>query len=121
MNTKFPKHWICDSLKPWQANKCCRFINLPKLSIAGGSLRTTFCFLDRRLDHAALAVGYGEENGQEYWLIKNSWSLSWGSEGFIKISARNDNCGVTQKAVVVEVKKKSWWKILKSIFLEDFM
>lgn len=62
---------------------------------------------DRRLDHAALAVGYGEENGQEYWLIKNSWSLSWGSEGFIKISARNDNCGVTQKAVVVEVKKKS--------------
>jgi len=62
---------------------------------------------DTKLDHAALAVGYGEENGEEYWVIKNSWSFSWGDKGFIKISARDDNCGVTQKAVVVKVKSDS--------------
>jgi len=51
-----------------------------------------------------LVIGYGTaENGEDYWLVKNSWSISWGRKGFIKISMRDDNCGVTQKAVVVRV------------------
>ncbi|CAB4027431.1 digestive cysteine ase 1 [Paramuricea clavata] len=56
------------------------------------------------LDHAALAVGYGAERGIPYWLIKNSWSKAWGESGYIKIAQRNDNCGVTSKAVVVRIK-----------------
>ncbi|XP_068747154.1 counting factor associated protein D-like [Montipora capricornis] len=55
------------------------------------------------LDHAALAVGYGVEKGEPYWLIKNSWSKAWGDEGYIKIAMKNDNCGVLQKAVVVKI------------------
>lgn len=54
------------------------------------------------LDHGVLVVGYGEENGTPYWLVKNSWSSSWGDEGYVKIE-RSDStndpgvCGIAMQ------------------------
>ena len=55
------------------------------------------------LDHGVLIVGYGEERGTEYWLVKNSWGPSWGDEGYIKIErsdSTNDEgvCGIAMQA-----------------------
>jgi C1A family cysteine protease len=68
---------------------------------SSGVLDSTSC--GTTLDHGVLAVGYGEDNGQEYWVVKNSWGSDWGEDGYVRI-ARSDStdsdgiCGIALDA-----------------------
>jgi len=44
------------------------------------------------LDHVVQLVGYGSENGKDYWLVRNSWGPNWGENGFIRLE-RSTECG----------------------------
>jgi len=44
--------------------------------------------------HAIKIVGYGVEDGTEYWLVMNSWNDSWGDNGYFKIKRGADECGI---------------------------
>lgn len=66
-------------------------------SYSSGILDSSEC--GTQLDHGVLIVGYGEDAGKKYWLVKNSWSASWGDNGYIKIArseSTNDEgiCGI---------------------------
>lgn len=39
------------------------------------------------INHAVVLVGYGTDyiSGQDYWLVRNSWSASWGESGYIRL------------------------------------
>ena len=58
------------------------------------------------LDHGVLLIGYGYDKtyDMDYWIIKNSWSESWGENGYIRIQ-RNINderglCGIAMSPSV---------------------
>ena len=36
--------------------------------------------------HAIEVIGWGVEQGEKYWLCKNSWGSKWGIQGFMKIA-----------------------------------
>ncbi|XP_037952781.1 procathepsin L [Teleopsis dalmanni] len=50
------------------------------------------------VNHSVVVVGYGTENGKDYWIIKNSYSSNWGENGFMRI-LRNANsfCGIASE------------------------
>eukprot|EP00448_Togula_jolla_P023449 CAMPEP_0170575866 /NCGR_PEP_ID=MMETSP0224-20130122/4091_1 /TAXON_ID=285029 /ORGANISM="Togula jolla, Strain CCCM 725" /LENGTH=365 /DNA_ID=CAMNT_0010898677 /DNA_START=100 /DNA_END=1197 /DNA_ORIENTATION=- len=43
------------------------------------------CSMDAVVNHAVVLVGYGTENGQNYWTVQNSWGKYWGENGFIRV------------------------------------
>ncbi|KAF7849059.1 hypothetical protein BT93_L1286 [Corymbia citriodora subsp. variegata] len=54
------------------------------------------------LNHAVTVVGYGTDtDGTKYWLIRNSWDVSWGESGYMRIQrdsgVEGGLCGIASK------------------------
>lgn len=53
--------------------------------------------------HAVKIVGWGTENGVDYWLAANSWTANWGDQGYFKIRRGTNECSIEDNMVGGEV------------------
>jgi len=80
------------------------FANIDFQYYKGGVMTSETCSTSF-LNHAVLVVGYGNEDGQDYWLVKNSWGVSFGEEGYIKMRRNYNNmCGVATSPMYPVIK-----------------
>jgi len=50
-------------------------------------------------------VGYNEETNPPYWIVKNSWSATWGLDGYVYIEKGTNACSITDMAITAFAKK----------------
>ncbi|KAI9303884.1 hypothetical protein BJ944DRAFT_241048 [Cunninghamella echinulata] len=62
----------------------------------GGILDVPNC--GNRPTHAVLLVGYGTENGIDFWILKNSWGEIWGERGYFRMRRGVNMCGIADWA-----------------------
>ena len=46
------------------------------------------------VNHAIVLMGYGSENGLDYWIVRNSWGTKYGENGHIRVLREDPKCGV---------------------------
>ena len=56
--------------------------------------------------HAIKIIGWGTENGTDYWLANNSWNSDWGDHGTFKILRGVNECGIEGYVVGVHIKSE---------------
>ncbi len=51
-----------------------------------------------KVDHSVLCYGWGEENGEKYWNLQNTWGSEWGENGMFRFRRGVDDSAIESLA-----------------------
>jgi len=52
--------------------------------------------------HSLIIVGYGtSDEGEKYWIVKNSWGPTWGINGYLLFERGVNACGIEDEPIGV--------------------
>ena len=51
------------------------------------------------LTHSTLIVGYGEEAGEKFWIVRNSYGPDWGENGNFKVRRGQNDFGAEAESI----------------------
>merc|ERR1711907_789931 len=55
-------------------------------------------------DHCVMATGFNTTAATPYWIVRNSWSSTWGEEGYIYLEMSENTCGLADDVTIPDVK-----------------
>ncbi len=71
----------------------------PLIDCCGGSV----CCSQPRSCYVTCRYGQTEE-GEKYWIVKNTWSPFWGERGYMRISRDPQyDCGIATQAIYTDI------------------
>eukprot|EP01111_Echinosteliopsis_oligospora_P000624 TRINITY_DN106_c0_g1_i1.p1 TRINITY_DN106_c0_g1~~TRINITY_DN106_c0_g1_i1.p1 ORF type:complete len:318 (+),score=97.72 TRINITY_DN106_c0_g1_i1:177-1130(+) len=53
--------------------------------------------------HCVKILGWGVDNSEPYWIVANSWTTSWGNQGYFWIARGSDESGIESDVVAGSV------------------
>jgi len=68
-----------------------------------GGIVTSNC--GTQLDHCVQAVGLDQSGSPPYWIVRNSWGVTWGERGFIYLEYGVDMCGLALESTTCAAAK----------------
>merc|ERR1712096_322336 len=54
-------------------------------------------------DHCVMATGFNSTAPMPYWIVRNSWSSTWGEHGYVYLEMAENTCGLADDATIPEV------------------
>lgn len=65
----------------------------------GGVYQEQIDNVQELINHEVSVVGYGQMNGKDYWVVRNSFGTNWGDRGYVYLEMHTNTLGIETECI----------------------